>query len=148
MGERFHFNTAIAAIMELINELYSAKDELKGTEDGKFVLSSAVSSALIALSPAAPHVCEELWGLMGYGTPLAACSWPEYDESALVADEITVVVQVNGKLRARIQTPPDAPREALEEKAMAEPNVQRHLDGKAVKKVIVVPGKLVNVIAA
>jgi len=148
MGERFHFNTAIAAIMELINELYTAKDELKGTEDGRFALSSAVSSALIALSPAAPHICEELWQRLGYGTPLAQRPWPEHDEEALKADEITVVVQVNGKLRGRIQSAPDAPREDLEAKALAEDNVKRHLDGKAVKKIIVVPGKLVNVIAA
>jgi leucyl-tRNA synthetase len=148
MGERFHFNTAIAAIMELINELYTAKDELKGTGDGRFALSSAVSSALIALSPAAPHICEELWQRLGYGTPLAQRPWPKHDEEALKADEITVVVQVNGKLRARIQTAPDASREDLEAKALAEDNVKRHMDGKAVKKVIVVPGKLINVIVA
>jgi leucyl-tRNA synthetase len=148
MGDRFHFNTAIAAVMELVNEMGSAKDKLRASEDGRFVLSSAAASALIALSPAAPHVCEELWEMLGYATALAERSWPEYDESALVADEITVVVQVNGKLRGKVQAPPDSPREELQEMALAEPNVQRHIEGKDVKKIIVIPGKLVNVIAA
>ena len=147
MGERFHFNTAIAAIMELINEMTSAKDELKTTEDGRFALSSALASALIALSPAAPHVCEEIWEILGHGEHLSEQPWPEYDEGALVADEITVVVQVNGKLRGKLQVSPDAPREQLEKEALAEPNVAKHIEGKDVKKIIVVPGKLVNVIA-
>jgi leucyl-tRNA synthetase len=147
MGDRFHFNTAIAAIMELINEMTSAKDELKNTDDGRFALSSALASALIALSPAAPHVCEEIWEILGHTGHLSEQSWPAYDEEALVADEITVVVQVNGKLRGKLQVAPDAPREKIEQEALAEPNVAKHVEGKDVKKIIVVPGKLVNVIA-
>jgi leucyl-tRNA synthetase len=148
MGDRFHFNTAIAAIMELVNEIGSARERLAESEDGRFALSSAVASAIVALSPAAPHICEEIWQALGYETGLSEISWPEYDQSALAVDQVTVVVQVNGKLRGRIQVPPDANRETLEQEAMSEPNVRRHIQGKDVKKTIIVPGKLVNVIAA
>jgi leucyl-tRNA synthetase len=144
---RFQFNTAIAAVMELVNMLYQVKDELAGSEDGAQALSSAVSSALAVLAPVIPHVCEELWEALGYDTPLALTPWPAYDPEALVTDQVTVVVQVNGKLRARIDVPADAPKADVEARAMAEPNVQKHVEGKTVRKVVVIPGKLVNVVA-
>ena len=142
----FQFNTAIAAVMELVNALYLAKDELAGTEDGPRVLSSAISSALVVLSPVAPHICEELWQRMGYTTLVATEPWPEHDEAALAVDEITVVVQVNGKVRGRVNLPAEASQEVVEERALAEPNVAKHMQGKTVRKVVYVPGKLVNVV--
>ena len=145
--ERFHFNTAIAAVMELINVLYGAKEELAATDDGRFALASAVSSALTVLSPMTPHICEELWAELGFGQVLSGMPWPVPDPEAMAEEEITVVVQVNGKLRGRMNLPVDAAEELVLERAMAEPNVARHLEDKTVRKTIVVPGKLVNVIA-
>jgi len=142
----FQFNTAIAAVMELVNAMYLAKDDLAQTEDGARVLSSAVSSTLAVLSPVAPHICEELWAQMGYTSLLATESWPEYDESALAVDQVTVVVQVNGKLRGRVDVPAEASKEEIEKLALAEPNVIKHLEGTTVRKVIVIPGKLVNIV--
>ena len=147
MENKFQFNTAIAALMELVNEMYVLKDGLKGTPQGAAVLSSALSTVLTLLSPVAPHLCEELWGCMGHREHLATLAWPGYDESALVLDEIELVVQVNGKVRGRLMVPASANQEAVREFAMTHENVLRHLEGKSIKKLIVVPGKLVNVVA-
>jgi leucyl-tRNA synthetase len=144
---KFQFNTVIAAAMEMVNELYHARDELLATANGPALLSSALSTVLTVLSPMAPHICEELWGKMGYTTPLSAQPWPEYDPEALKKDEVTLIVQVNGKLRSRIAVPADCSREDAEKAALNDPNTQKHTAGKTVRKVIVVPGKLVNVVA-
>jgi leucyl-tRNA synthetase len=144
---KFQFNTAISALMELVNEMYVLKDALKDTSQGATVLSSALSTVLTLLSPVAPHLCEELWGCMGHREHLATLSWPGYDESALVLDEIELVVQVNGKVRGRLMVAAGADQEAVRAFAMNHENVLRHLEGKSIKKLIVVPGKLVNVVA-
>ena len=145
--DKFQFNTAIAAIMELTNTLYSLKDELKQSGNGQKLLSSAISTALVLLSPIAPHICEELWEQIGYKTRLAESFWPEYDEKALVKDEILIVIQVNGKLRSKISVSREATEEEIKEMALSDANVQRHTQGKKIVKVIVVPGKLVNIVA-
>ena len=147
MENKFQFNTAIAALMELVNEMYALKDGLKVTSQGGVALSSALSTVLTLLSPVAPHLCEELWGCMGHREHLATLAWPGYDESALVQDEIELVVQVNGKVRGRLMVAADADQEAVRQFAMTHENVVRHLEGKSIKKLIVVPGKLVNVVA-
>ncbi|MBU1041627.1 MAG: leucine--tRNA ligase [Proteobacteria bacterium] len=147
MENKFQFNTAISALMELVNEMYGLKDALKSTPQGVAVLSSALSTVLTLLSPVAPHLCEELWGCMGHREHLATLSWPGYEESALVQDEIELVVQVNGKVRGRLVVAASADQEAVRQFAMTHENVLRHLEGKSIKKLIVVPGKLVNVVA-
>lgn len=144
---KFQFNTVIAAGMEMVNELNHAKDALQTSTNGPLLLSSAVSTVLTVLSPMAPHICEELWTKMGYTTPLSAQHWPEHDPAALQKDEVTLIVQVNGKLRSRIAVPADCSREDAEKMALDDPNTQKHTAGKTVRKVIVVPGKLVNVVA-
>ena len=143
---RFQFNTAIAAVMELVNAIGSSKDALLEREEDKAALSSAWSTALLALSPMTPHICEELWSRMGYKRQLAQEAWPEHDPAALEQEEALIVVQVNGKLRGRINVPPDAGEEDIKQAALSQENVRRHLEGKEVKKVVVVPGKLVNVV--
>lgn len=143
---KFQFNTAIAAAMELVNLMYTSYEELMESAEGKQVLSSAISSTLTVLSPIIPHVCEELWAVIGNESMLAEAAWPVYDESALVQDEVTVVVQVNGKLRGRVTVPSAASKDDIEKAALAESNVQKHMEGKTVRKVIVIPGKLVNVV--
>jgi leucyl-tRNA synthetase len=147
LDNRFQFNTAIAAVMELVNALYGAKDELAGTSEGVRVLSSAVSSTLAILSPVAPHICEELWARLGYSDPLASMAWPCFDPGALERETVTIVGQVNGKVRVRLEVPSTADVEEIKEFALADPNVQRHLEGLTIQKVVVVPGKLVNVVA-
>ncbi len=147
MENKFQFNTAIAAVMELINELYSSRENLTSTEDGRFALSSAISSALAALSPMAPHICEELWSRIGYEGCVSDVSWPHYDEKALETDELLIILQVNGKMRGKLSVPASASKEDIEKEALEHENVVKHIEGKTVRKVIVVPGKLVNIVA-
>jgi leucyl-tRNA synthetase len=142
----FQFNTAIAALMELVNELYLLKDELKTLPEGPQVLSSAVATALTLLSPVAPHICEELWQALGHTTQLASEPWPSYDESALVRDQVELVVQVNGKVRGRAAVAADASEQEVKDVALKLDNVVRHVEGKTIVKVVVIPGKLVSVV--
>jgi leucyl-tRNA synthetase len=143
---KFQFNTVIAAAMEMVNHLYKTKETLKTSTNGPLLLSSAISSVLTILAPITPHICEELWQAMGYATHLSEQPWPEHDPEALAKDEMTIVVQVNGKLRGRIAVPADASRESVQEVALADANVQKHIEGKTIRKVIVIPEKLVNVV--
>lgn len=145
--QRFQFNTAIAAVMELVNELYLAKDALKGDEKGRKVLSSAISTVINLMSPFTPHLCEEIWEQLGHSERLVHAMWPTYSEEAMVKDVLTVVVQVNGKVRARLEVPASASKDEVEELAKNDVNVQKHIEGKTIRKVIVVPGKLVNIVA-
>lgn len=147
IGNRYQFNTAIAAVMELVNSLYLAKDELVATAEGRVALSSAIATVLTLLYPVTPHLCEELWEDLGHGDSLAAESWPQWQESALKRDVVTVVIQVNGKLRGKIEVPADASREDVERLALGNEAVTRHIGELTVRKVVVIPGKLVNVVA-
>ncbi len=106
----------------------------------------AVEACVLLLAPITPHACHALWAELGHDEPAIDAAWPTLDESALARDTIELVVQVNGKLRARLEVPAEADKAAIEAQAMAAENVQRHLEGKTVRKVIVVPGKLVNIV--
>ncbi len=147
MGDRFQFNTAIAAVMELVNAMYLSREKLGATEGDRRVFSSAMASVLTLLSPITPHVCEELWQHLGHGTQLASELLPKWDDAATVQDMLTVALQVNGKLRGTVQIPAAADKAAMEQAALADSSVQRHIDGLTVRKVVVVPGKLVNIVA-
>ncbi len=146
LENKFQFNTAIAAIMELVNLLYLSKDKLKDSEQGKLLLSSSISTVLTLLYPIVPHLCEELWQEIGYTTTLAESRWPEPLKEALVQDNLVIVVQVNGKLRGKLEIPANTPEEEIKTLALQEENVQRHIAGKTVVKTIVVPKKLVNIV--
>ena len=98
------------------------------------------------LSPMVPHICHELWSVLGQETPLIDMPWPALDEQALETDEIEIVLQVNGKLRGRIAVSVAADNDSITEQALADPNVQKHIDGKEIRKTIVVPGRLVNIV--
>jgi leucyl-tRNA synthetase len=139
----FHFNTAIAAVMELVNGVTAFKHKEAAPE----VLREAIESVVRLLSPFVPHICEELWQHLGYENSLEENGWPVWDESALVAETLLIVVQVNGKVRGKVTVPADADKEAVEAAALAESNVARFLEGKTLRKVIVVPGRLVNIVA-
>ncbi|MDH3364001.1 MAG: class I tRNA ligase family protein, partial [Gammaproteobacteria bacterium] len=116
------------------------------TEAARAVKHEALESVVLMLSPIVPHISHALWQELGHDTPLLDQAWPQVDASALELDLIQMVVQVNGKLRARISVPSDADKSAVEELAMADENVQRFIDGHQVRKTIVVPGRLVNIV--
>jgi leucyl-tRNA synthetase len=141
---RFTFNTAIAAAMELVNALYKFDDK---TDQGRAIMQEALEICTLMLSPIIPHVTHTLWHALGHKNAIIDTPWPTHDESALVRDTIEMMVQVNGKLRGRIQIAPDEDKTAIEKIAMSDANVQRFIEDKEVKKVIVVPGRLVNIVA-
>ncbi|MGH8372388.1 MAG: leucine--tRNA ligase [Gammaproteobacteria bacterium] len=143
IGRRYTFNTAIAAIMELLNALTRSND---ASPQGRAVMQEAFESVTLLLTPMAPHTCEALWRGLGREGSVTAAPWPQPDQAALVRDSIEIVVQVNGKLRGRVTVPVDADRAQMEQAALVEQNVQRFIEDKAVRKVIVVPGKLVNIV--
>ncbi len=143
---RFQFNTAIAMSMELFNEITTHKDKLIKEPNGKEILSSAWSTLLVCLYPMIPHICEELWNKMGYKEYISQILWPEYDPDAMKEEEVTIVVQVNGKLRARLNVPKGMKKEDIEKVALENENVKKFVTGKSIKKVIYVPDKLINVV--
>ena len=143
IGRRYKFNTAVAASMELLNAITRFDDESVG---GRAVTQESLSAIVMLLSPIVPHICHELWQRLGHDEALIHAPWPEVDESALEQDTIELVVQVNGKLRGRVSVAADASRDAIEAVALADENVQRFVDGKDIRKVVVVPGRLVNVV--
>jgi leucyl-tRNA synthetase len=143
--ERFHFNTAISSIMELVNQMHA----LDGTSDSPNqdqVMRHALETVVLLLSPFVPHFCEEIWQAMGNKGSILTTSWPVFREDALVRNEVTIVVQVNGKLRGRFVVPLDAQQEYLQKSALEEERVQKFIEGKSIKKIIVVPNKLVNIV--
>jgi leucyl-tRNA synthetase len=143
VGRRYTFNTAIAATMEMVNT--TARYEVQDESD-RALIQEALESIVLMLAPITPHICHRLWQVLGHTSAVIDAHWPKTDEAARVSDSITLVVQVNGKLRARIEVPADAGKEAAQDAALADKNVQRFIDGKDIRKVIVVPGKLVNVV--
>ncbi len=145
-GKRYSFNTAIAAVMELSNALSRFGDE---SAQGRAVRQEALETAVLLLNPITPHASHALWQVLGHDeTLLEDLSFPQADEAALVKDELTLAVQVNGKLRGTINVAADTPKDAIEQLALAEPNTAKFLDALQVKKIIVVPGKIVNIVAA
>ncbi|AMD00024.1 leucine--tRNA ligase [Halomonas chromatireducens] len=149
IGRRTTFNTAIAAVMELSNALGRFQADSNSTSpQGLAVAREAIEACVLLLSPITPHACHALWHSLGHEEAAIDASWPQLDESALARDTLELVVQVNGKLRARIESPADADKADIEAQALSAENVQRHIEGKTVRKVIVVPGKLVNIVVA
>lgn len=142
-GRRQTFNTAVAAVMELCNEV--SRHEGDTTEDAG-VVHEALSAAVLLLAPIVPHISEALYSVLT-GQRILSAAWPVVDEAALARDEIDIVVQVNGKVRAKIAVSADASKDDIQEIALAHENVQRFTEGTTIRKIIVVPGKLVNVVA-
>lgn len=142
--ERFHFNTAISAVMELLNILQGA--DLSSSPQRGPVMKEALESMVLLLSPFVPHITEELWQVLGHSIPLSASSWPEYDRDAIIDEEVLVVVQVNGKLRSKITVASGTDEETIKSRALADEKIQPYLEGVQVRKVICVPGKLINIV--
>lgn len=143
---RFNFNTAISTMMELVNALYAYKEAAKEPNAG--LIYEAISDLIKMMSPFVPHITEELWrGAIDANISVHEQSWPECDEEALKVDNVEIVLQVNGKVRGRLTVPAEATKEELEKIAMADANVQAHIGDATVRKVICVPGRLVNIVA-
>ncbi len=147
IDKRFRFNTAIAAMMELVNELYKAKETLKNPHEVG-VIRKAVEYLLVMLSPFVPHIADELWEAIGQQGMLFTHPWPEHDARLAEDVDVTIAIQVNGKLRATIDVPKDAERSVVENLALKDTNVKRFIEGSSIRKVIYVPNKIINIIAA
>ncbi|MGE8281841.1 MAG: class I tRNA ligase family protein, partial [Stenotrophomonas sp.] len=144
-GRRHAFNTAIAAVMELLNALAKFDD---ASAQGRAVRQEALQAAVLLLNPITPHACHAMWQLLGHAeTLLEDQPFPQVDAAALVKDSLTLAVQVNGKLRGTIDVAADTSREQIEVLAKEEPNTAKFLDGLSIRKVIIVPGKIVNIVA-
>jgi len=143
IGRRRTFNTAIAAVMELMNALGRFDDR---SPQGRAVMQEALEIVVLVLSPVVPHACHALWRELGHASAVVDARWPAVDPQALARESVEVVVQVNGKLRSRVTVPADADEALVREAALADANVQRFVEGKPVRKFIYVPGKLANVV--
>jgi len=145
--KRFRFNTAIAAMMELVNEMYKAKERAISESDYS-VLKESAESLIIMLSPFVPHIAEELWNMLGHEAMLFNTAWPDYDNAWCELTEATIAVQINGKLRATIEVPVGSEKDKVQGIAMEEPNAKRFMKEGEIKKVIYVPNKIINIITS
>jgi leucyl-tRNA synthetase len=144
--ERFHFNTAISAIMELVNALYQSKPKENGNPTERAVFREAVEAVTLLLFPFVPHIAEELWEVLGHGESMIKTPWPDYDREAIVEEEFLVVIQVNGKVRDRITVPSSMGEEEIKGLALEREKIRRSIHDKAVQRVILVPKKLINIV--
>jgi len=143
MGRRYTFNTAIASVMELVNALGKWDDD---SPQGRAVMQEALEHVVLMLSPIVPHTTHSLWRALGHEGAVVDAAWPEPETAAMARDALELVVQVNGKLRGHVSVSPAAEREEIEREALANPNVRRFVAEKPIRKVVVVPGKLVNIV--
>lgn len=146
VDQRFNFNTAISAIMEMVNALYTYRDKVPAVEQNASVLKEALENMAILLAPFAPHIAEEMWQWLGHQESVHLQPWPQYDPQALVEDEVVIAVQINGKVRDRIQVPANSSADEMKEYVMEQERVKELIAGKNVVKVIPVPKKLVNIV--
>jgi leucyl-tRNA synthetase len=144
--QNFHFNTAISAMMELYNVLFASVGEQKQESAEPEVIHQAISVLLLLLSPMVPHFAAEMWQQIGNSGSMESQSWPKFDAEAAREDMLTIVIQVNGKVRSRLEVPADVEDDFLIEKALADYNTRKFIDGKPIKKTIVVKKKLVNIV--
>lgn len=143
IGRRYTFNTAIAAVMELINNVNRLEDN---SPQGRAVIQEALDSVVLVLSPIVPHICHALWYALGHQTAVVEAVWPVEDPRAMVRESVDLVVQINGKKRAQVSVSASAGQREIEQEALADANVKRFMAEKPAKKIIVVPGKLVNIV--
>jgi leucyl-tRNA synthetase len=146
-GGRWHFNTSIAVIMELLNEMYSYEDSVQRgqAEDPPALVADAQRKLVLMLAPFAPYLAHELWEMLGETSDLLRAPWPQYDPALAKEEEVEIAIQVNGKIRSRIVVPADAEEAQVRELALADEKVKAAIAGKEVVKVLVVKGRLVNI---
>jgi leucyl-tRNA synthetase len=144
--ERIHFNTAISAIMELVNEIYVSEIKDRSDEISRGLMRGAIETVIILLSPFVPHLAEELWEALGNQESILKTRWPDYDPAATLEDEILIVIQVNGRLRDRMTIPASFGEEEVKTWALKSEKIRKLVEGKEIKRVILVPRRLVNVV--
>jgi len=144
--ERFHFNTAISAVMELVNEIYGSEVKDREDETSSRVMREAIETIVLLLSPFVPHFAEELWEALGEKESISRNPWPGYDPQIVLEDEILIVVQVNGKLRDRITVPASYGENEIKDWAIRSERIQKLVEGKKIQRVVFVPQKLVNIV--
>ena len=144
--ERFHFNTAISAVMELVNEIYVSEVKDRTDEISRRVAREAIETVVVLLSPFVPHFAEELWEVLGNRESIIKTRWPDYDPEAVLEDEILIVIQVNGRLRDRMTIPASYGEEEVKAWALKSERIRKLVEGKEIKRVILVPKKLVNIV--
>jgi len=143
--ERIQLNTAVAALMELVNEAYRLEPEVR-EGPGRAALREALETLVLLLNPFTPHACEEMWARLGHAEGLVHAAWPAFDAEAAREDAVELAVQVNGKVGGRVWVPAGATEETIRAKALAEPRVAEHVQGRQMVKCVVVPGRLVSVV--
>jgi leucyl-tRNA synthetase len=146
--ERFHFNTAISSVMELVNALYQLPRPAKEDETGLAVVRETVEAVIILLAPIVPHVTEELWAMIGGNGPLIDVPWPDFDHAVASEEKITIVLQINGKVRSRMTVAADEEEEEIKSLALSDERIAGLTEGRKIIKVICVPKKLVNIVVA
>ena len=144
--QRFHFNTAISAVMELVNAIYQFRSEVRYGPEAFPVLRLAVEMAIVLISPMVPHIADEMWQTLGHEKSVVQEPWPQWDQEAVAEEQQLIVVQVNGKLRNRVYVSPSASKEEVQQVALADERIKTFIGDKPVRKVVVVPGRLVNVV--
>jgi len=142
----FHFNTAISAVMELVNLIFSHVSEESEHKIKPAVIKEAVNATLLLLSPMTPHICSELWEAVGHAEGIEKQAWPAFNPESAKEEEITIVLQVNGKVRSRLLVSPETGEEELRQLTLQDEKVQKFVGSNSIRKVIVVPKKLVNVV--
>jgi leucyl-tRNA synthetase len=143
---RWHFNTCISAIMELVNELYGAEEAIAQNLVPPALVAEVQRNLVLLLAPFAPYLAHELWEMLGEKRSLLKAPWPKYDAALAKEDELEIPVQINGKLRSRIVVPADAAEDFVLERALADDKIRSAIAGKQIVKKIFVPGKLVNIV--
>ncbi|MDX1708359.1 MAG: class I tRNA ligase family protein [Desulfobacterales bacterium] len=143
--DRFHFNTAISAVMELFN-MMSAVDKAGADAQTISVMRLAIESVTLLMAPIVPHFAEELWEALGNTSSILLAPWPTYQDAALEKDDVLIVIQVNGKLRSKFSVATDTAEETIKQQALEDPRIQKFTEGQTVKKVIYVKHKLVNIV--
>jgi leucyl-tRNA synthetase len=145
IGRRYTFNTAIAAVMEMMNALSRA--EMK-EDNNRAIMREGIETATLLLSPIVPHITDALWIALGHDEALINAAWPKSDPAALEQSEIEMVIQVNGKLRGKISVDKNADQKQIEALAVEDENIKRNIEGKTIRKIIVIPGRLVNIVVS
>ena len=146
---RMQFNTAIAAVMEFVNHLYAFRDNwfLKDNSDGaRAIVRESIDTLILLLSPFAPHIAEEMWSLLGHKTSIVQVEWPVFNKDFTTTEKLLIVVQLNGKVRQRITVSSSSSQEDIKSLALNDSKIKEQIKGQEIKKVIVVPGKLVNIV--
>ena len=145
MDKTFHFNTAISSVMELVNEIYQiARNKTENLEYPS--VREAIQTVIILLSPFTPHIAEEMWQMLGNKNSIFKTPWPSYDKEMIKFEEISIGIQINGKLRSQITVGADITDDALKSQVLADEKVKKHLKDASVKRFIIVPKKLVNIV--